>query len=132
LVDQAEETFTKVIAIDPGFDTALLERAKCRRKRGNTAGASADLDAALAVATDDFRVDVLLERAGTNEQDARTAEALADYVEARTLQATSFDAWMGEARCLRSLGQPAESARAATKALELRPDDAEAKALSGR
>ncbi len=132
LVDQAEETFTKVIAIDPGFDTALLERAKCRHKRGNTAGASADLDAALAVATDDFRVDVLLERAGTREQDARTAEALADYVEARTLQTNSFDAWMGEARCLRLLGRLAESAQAATSALELRPDDAEAKALSGR
>ncbi|MDA1106160.1 MAG: tetratricopeptide repeat protein [Planctomycetota bacterium] len=131
LLAKSEETFTKVLELDPEFDTAYLDRAACRVAQGNRIGAAEDLEAALANATDDFRVEILIARGDLRRTDADLHAALADYVAARELDPNSFDAWIAEARLLAQLNRTEQAKEAATHAIELHPGDEEARALAG-
>ena len=129
--DKAAETFAKVIALDPTFDTAYLDRAKARIASGDRARAAQDLDAALEKASSEFRPEILLARGKFLESGGDQERALADFVAARTAQADLFDAWMAEAGVLKALGRLDESKAAAREALQLRPEDEAAREAAG-
>jgi len=121
--DRAVTTFEKVIAIDPTFDAAYLDLARALIKLGQLDRALEQLARGLERSTDEFRDDILLERGKLQEQLGKQAEALEDFMAARKASVESFDAWLCEARVLRSLGRVEESVAAAQEALQLRPGD---------
>ena len=129
--DKAVETFAKVVSLDAAFDTAYFDRARALDALGQRDAALAELERAMERATEDFRADILMERGRIREASGQGAEALADYVAARTTKPELFDAWMSEARVLKALGRADDSRGAAREALQLRPDDETAKAMSG-
>ena len=127
---EAVDAFAKTVELDAEFDAGFLGRAKARRALGDLAGAQQDLDAAVAVASDQIKASIFLERGRVREALGNREGALADYVAARTDKPENFDAWMAESAVLKAMGRVEDSSAAARKAQQLRPDDAAAKALS--
>lgn len=122
-LNDAVETFTKVLQLDPAMDTALLDRGQIYATLNEHESAIADFDAALKVATDDFSPEILCARAAVYRTTQRLDLALADFVQARTVKPDYLDAWLGESQTLDTLGRSADALVAANEALKLAPDN---------
>jgi tetratricopeptide (TPR) repeat protein len=130
--DEAAAAFSKALELDPAFDAGLLGRAKSLEAAGKLEEAEADLDAVMALVSDDLKALALLQRGRVREARGNNEGALADYAAARTGDPEYFDAWLSEARSLCAAGRTEECRAAARRALQLRPSDETAKALAGQ
>jgi tetratricopeptide (TPR) repeat protein len=128
---EAIDAFTKTVELDQSFDAGFLGRARARRALGDLASAQRDLDAAVAVASDQIRAIIHLERGSVREALGDRDGALEDFISARTTKPENFDAWIAEAKLLKAMDRPDQSRAAAREALKLRPDDPITKELAG-
>jgi tetratricopeptide (TPR) repeat protein len=126
---EAADTYTKVLELDPNMGKAFMDRATVLLTLGKTEEALVDLDKAAKIATTDFMPDVLVQRGMTLAKLGRHDVALADFVKARTIDPSTVSAWLEESRALRTLGRAADGLVAAKEALKLRPDDASIRTL---
>ncbi|BCY08485.1 tetratricopeptide repeat protein [Actinoplanes sp. L3-i22] len=102
---EAVEAFDLALLNDPGNARLLVRRAMAYAVAGDSAHASADLQAALAAAPDD--VDVLLRAGETRLAQSEVDEAARLARQARDLDPGAWPAAVLEASALRDAGDPA-------------------------
>ena len=128
---KALEHLRKAIELKPDYDDAYARKAEILASQHAFGPAIAAISRAIAVAGNNPER-YFLQRARLYEQAGDTRRALADYCAARTRDANLADAWLGEARVLMVLKQPAAARQAVNRCLDLRPQDAAAQQLSRR
>lgn len=102
------EHYSNALELQPGWATALNNRAMARLRAGDAAGASADCDAVLA--DDPRNVKALLRRAAAREELGRPQPALEDLRQVLQLQPQNKEAQQGVERLGGGGGAQSEAA----------------------
>ncbi len=120
------------IMLEPKFDFAYRIKSSVLEESGDFDGASAALDVAVEMASDDQRADLLHSRAEFLERRGATEQALRDAVAARTDQPEEFDHWLHEAQLLVLLGRNSDACSALAEANQRKPGAVEVSTLRAK
>jgi tetratricopeptide (TPR) repeat protein len=125
---RAAEHIARALTMEPKSEEAFALRAKWHEQQGNTPAAIADIGRAITLAT--YRPERFYTQRGELWlKTGQNEKAAADFVKARTINASHAEAWSGEGRACVALGRKELARAALTRYLEIKPQDAAIRTL---
>lgn len=120
--DAAARAFEEVLAVEPENRFAMLRAGIALLDAGRLPAATRRLEG--AVALDPDRVEARFALGDALQRQGRWAEAIPQWMELVRLQPRRFQGWANLATALAAEKRPGDAAEAATRAVELAPEEA--------